>query len=220
MDQMHLSIDTLLDALDQRDYLQSKTLLAAWGLRLLVEPLPHGRVWRIGAFWFAERVAPLIAALHPLPSRPDQEDLVIGLHALWRRRVLEMWADCSYDNLARRLSGTLEYYAPWNYLYWGRLLVQRERTAEAGMYLLLSGLYDPAEAPLVAAFQRRYQHATANQIVGDLPGGARMRYARARFPDRVLQDFAAMPSPAWLYRRVPWPAGQLRLAADHCTPIG
>ena len=220
MGSRHRAIDAILDALDQRDYLKSKALLAAWGLRLLIEPLPHGRVWRIGSFWFAERYATLIAALHDLPSRPDVEDLVIGWYALWRRRTLELWADGAYTELVQRLSGTLEHYAPWNYLYWGRLLAQSEQPAEAGMYLLLSGLYDPAEAPLVAAYQRRYQHATANQVVADLPGVARLRLARARFPERVLQDFAAMPSPAWLYRRVPWPAGQLRVAADHCTPIG
>lgn len=181
--------------------------------------MPVGRVWRIGSAWFAQETAPLIRAILSLVPQLDAEDIVIGWRALWRRRAMALWDIGAYDELTRRLSGTLQIYAPWNALYWGRLLARSGRSAESGMYLLLSGLYDPEEIPIVTVYQRRYHHATPNQIVAELPIPVRMRWARAHFPDRVLADFAAMPSPPWLRRRVPWPEDILRLANDHVTPL-
>ncbi|HEY1011123.1 MAG TPA: hypothetical protein VGE07_00365 [Herpetosiphonaceae bacterium] len=192
----------VLAAVRARDTRRAGALLLSRGFRLHVEQLPGGPFWIIAQLWNGRRrypdQEPLRAALAALAAETR-----LALHggAFWHLAAREWWDAGRYDELDRRLLGSLTRYDSIGYLYWGRRLAMLGHP-DAGMYLLLSGLYEADEAPLVERFKHRCRRMTAGQVASSLPKPALWRQSRYYcFPDRVFADLADTPAPAWLKRR-------------------
>ena len=118
----------------------------------------------------------------------------------WRRAAEGWWAAGQYDALETHLSGSLKTYDPVTYLFWGRLMALRGRRVDAGMYLLISGLYTEAETRYVDAFRTRCSTMVPSQVVSQFPKPCHRRWARERFSERVVQDCEDLRCPEWFMR--------------------
>ena len=199
---MAASVEQVLNAVWRGATREVAVFLDGWYLPFKTAPLPGGHVWVVGSFSAPRPFQmPLWNALQNIPVLNDGTRLMLGRTTFVRIAVLELWDAARYDVLRRRLPGLLEYYIPWSYLVWGRMLAKEGREFQAGKYLLLSGLYAPHEEVLVQKWKISYQHASPSQVISTIPRPCRERKARAIFPDRVFQDFAEIPCPAWWLRR-------------------
>ncbi|WNG36226.1 hypothetical protein F0U61_23055 [Archangium violaceum] len=169
---------------------------------LKTEWLPGGPVWVVGRYFHIPFQQPLLHALTRLPHEAKGIRLCVDRIDFWRLAATELWEAKRFDTLKLRLSGALSFYNPWTYLLWGRLLARENLTADAGKYLLLSGLYQPHEEGCVEAFKKRCQHMSPQQVISQFPRPCHQRWARSLFPERVLRDCSELPCPPWWLRRV------------------
>lgn len=85
-------------------------------------------------------------------------------------------------------------YSPERFAAYGRILARMHDTKEAGKYLLLSGLADEAEAPIVEVFLDSVRDRPHKWIYSQFPGIAR-RNALADFPERVREELVQLGFP-------------------------
>ena len=191
------SIWRIRRAIARRDLRLARRLLRAWWLPLKTEDLPRGPVWVVGGYYSFEFQRPLLDRLSNLPATPEAPRVIVGRRSFWELAAEELWLAGEFDELERRLPGTLVAYGPTKYVVYGRLLARRNRRHLAGKYLLLSGRYSSGERELVDGFKASLRGMHPNQVVSQFPRPCRRRAARARFPDRVLKDLESIPCPPW-----------------------
>lgn len=196
-----LNVQHIIAGLGRNDTALKRQLRKA-GMQLKRERLPDGDCWVIARRCFDCRCQwqlkqDISDALEP----GTYPRICVGRSAFWRIAALALWNAGRIDELRRRLPGVLELYIPQAYLVWARLLVRDGRGLEAGMYFLLSGLYDDSESAIVERYKRTLARAHPNVLVGRMPGPCVKRKARRAFPPKVLDDLATVPCPDWLKRR-------------------
>lgn len=189
-------LERVVAAVQARAKRDTRRLLRAWRMPLRIIPLPNGPAWLLPFnHWCCG--ADVLHALQALPFCSHGSRLFLDRRNFWRVALQELWDAGCYDIIDRRVSGALESYDSFTYLIWGRHMARAGRTIEAGIYLLLSGLYDSTEASHVQAFKQHCQNMAQNQVSSLLPRACHHRDARARFSERVFRDLADLPCPRW-----------------------
>ena len=194
-------LEQVVAAVQARAKRETRRLLRAWSMPLRIIPLPNGPAWLLPFKQWGAWGADVLHALQALPFSSHGSRLFLDSRHLRHVAVQELWDAGCHDIIDRRVSGALEVYDDWTYLIWGRHMARAGRTIEAGIYLLLSGLYDATEASHVLAFKQLCQSMAQNQVSSLIPRACHHRSARARFSERVFRDLADLPCPRWWLKR-------------------
>jgi hypothetical protein len=190
----------MTDAIQKSGFIAAKRKLWQWRVGLYREHLPFGDCWVVTNcpehYEFQVRYA-----LAEKMRDTDNVRVIFGRPAFWSVAVAEVTESGQDGELVQRLSGRLTIYDPLTYHAWGRLLLKKGRSLDAGKYFLFSGLYDDSERPHVEQFKLSLQQAHTRGILGRMPSACRQKSARRQFPAKVFEDLAGLPCPEWLKHR-------------------
>jgi hypothetical protein len=189
-------IERIVERIRGRDA-RVAAVLDTYDLLLKTVRLPKGPAWILVRRWGTPVPQLLIEAFDGIAPELDELRIFTNWRQFWRAAVAELFEAGQWDILDRRLAGALGEYDPVLYLYWGRLQQLKGNAQGAGLYVLLSGCYEPSDGELVERTKRRFRKSHPNQVIAEIPRPCRKVSARMAFSQRVWDDFREIPHPPW-----------------------
>lgn len=171
--------------------------LRRWGVKLQLERLPNCDYW-IVARCPEHYLFQVKYALFDKVKDAENVRVVFEYSEFWKIVSEDITGLDEIDECIRRWTGRLQYYDPYLYLLWARVMVKKKRYLIAGMYFLFSGLYSESERQYLEKFKHSIKQAHPREIVGRMPAPCLRITARLQFPLKVFEDLLELPAPEWL----------------------